>query len=285
MLVILALVAAAVAPAAFLLYFVYIRDRYEREPLGLVLRVYLISLLTVIPALILELVGEAAIDRTAPGSALVEQVILALLVVALAEEGTKLAFLIWLAYRRAEFNEVYDGIVYAVAVGLGFATTENVFYVFAGGSVGGGIVIAVVRAVTAVPGHALWGVMLGYFVGRAKFAATRGERQRLTLTGLALAVAMHGLYDFCLLALGLDLPAALLVAFALGVLLVLIVNWAIALRLIRAAQALSPFRRTEVLVETESGLMPARYCSRCGVRAARPDRFCAACGTAWERSE
>src|SRR5262245_10398777 len=146
MLVILVLVAAAVAPAAFLLYFVYIRDRYEREPLGLVLRVYLVSLLAVIPAVILELAGGAAIDRTDPGSALVQQAVLAFLVVALAEEGTKLAFLIWLAYRRAEFNEVYDGIVYAVAVGLGFATTENILYVFTGGSVGGGIVIAVVRA-------------------------------------------------------------------------------------------------------------------------------------------
>lgn len=281
MVVILALVALAVAPAAFLLYFVYIRDRYEREPFGLVLRVYLISLLTVIPAVILELVGEAAIDRTTPGSALVEQAVLAFLVVALAEEGAKLGFLLWLAYRRAEFNEVYDGIVYAVAVGLGFATTENIFYVLAGESVGGGIVIAVGRALTAVPGHALWGVMLGYFVGRAKFAATRQERQRLTLMGLALAVAMHGLYDFCLFALAVELPAGLLVAFGLGVLLVLIADWVIALRLIRVAQALSPFQRPSALVATPAGLASAVYCIRCGVRASRPGRFCGACGAPW----
>jgi RsiW-degrading membrane proteinase PrsW (M82 family) len=282
MVVVLALIVAAVAPAVFLMYSVYVRDKYEREPLGLVVRIYLISMLTVIPAVILELAGSVAIEQTDPGPALAQQAVLAFLVIALAEEGTKLGFLLWLAYRRAEFNEVYDGIVYAVAVGLGFATTENIFYVLAGGSIGGGIAVAVFRAFTAVPGHALWGVMLGYFVGLAKFTPDRRDRWRLTLTGLGLAVFMHGLYDFFLLGMGVDLPTGWLAAFALGVLLVLIVDWVIGLRLIRAAQMLSPFRRPGALAGVVPGLAPAVYCIRCGVRALRPGPFCGACGAPWE---
>src|SRR5690606_34909890 len=94
------------------------------------------------------------------------------------------------AQPHKEFDEPFDGIVYAVMVSLGFAATENIAYV-----VQGGYEVALLRAFTAVPAHATFGIMMGYYMGKAKFSL---RRQQLNLLGLFLATLFHGAYDFFL---------------------------------------------------------------------------------------
>lgn len=180
----LVLLCGALAPSVFLLHFVYVRDKYEREPLRLMLRVYFFSFLTVIPVLVLQVVPLSILEVTATQS-LASRVIVAFVVAGLIEEGMKFLFVRWLAFHRPELNEPYDGILYAVAVSLGFATIENMLYVLGAAQFGvSPLVIIVVRAVLAVPGHALWGVIMGSYIGRAKFAVATKVRQRLLLSGL-----------------------------------------------------------------------------------------------------
>ena len=89
-----------------------------------------------------------------------------------------------------EFNEPFDGIVYAVMVSMGFAALENIFYVFQFGYTTG-----ILRAFTAVPAHATFGILMGFFMGKAKFSPSKIKNN---LLGLGVATIFHGAYDFFL---------------------------------------------------------------------------------------
>ena len=95
------------------------------------------------------------------------------------------------AQPKKDFNEPFDGIIYAVMVSMGFAAVENLFYVLEGG-----MDVAVIRAVTAIPAHAVFAILMGYYMGKAKFSPTK--KVRYNLTGLFLAILFHGAYDFFL---------------------------------------------------------------------------------------
>lgn len=212
----------AVAPAVALLMFVYLRDHYEPEPKRLIAYVFLAGSLSILPAVALE----SALMSFRPGAG---PLYLAFIVAGLVEESLK-----WLAvrltvYGHRQFNEPMDGIVYAASASLGFATVENLFYVAAGG-VGTGLS----RALLAVPGHALFGVAMGYHLGLAKFASTPRERRRQAALSLVIPVLLHGFYDFLLLS-GRTWLMWLMVPFVAFL-------WFDTLREIRLAEAGSPFR-------------------------------------------
>jgi RsiW-degrading membrane proteinase PrsW (M82 family) len=103
----------------------------------------------------------------------------------------------YFAYHKDAFDEVMDGVVYTVVASLGFACMENILYVLPGGPL-----TALVRAFTAIPLHAFASGLMGYYIGRAKFAATPRQERALIRTGLIVAVVIHGTYDFLLFASG-----------------------------------------------------------------------------------
>jgi RsiW-degrading membrane proteinase PrsW (M82 family) len=277
--VLLLTVAGAVAPAVFLLHYVYARDKYEREPLALIVRVYLVSFLTVIPAVVLEAAGIAVLQGLG-AQAVIAAGLMAFAVVGTIEEGSKFLFLRWLAFRRPEFNEPYDGIMYAVSVGLGFATVENVGYVFSAPDLLGRVGLIVIRALLAVPAHALMGVIMGYYVGRAKFVPHAPERRRLLWLGFLWPVFAHGVYDFPLLVLVSEPAPGVALAALVAVPVVIGALWVVGVRLIHRAQALSPFKRPSPLVNPLAAVSRAyRFCAQCGARAQSTDAFCAVCGT------
>ncbi len=95
-------------------------------------------------------------------------------------------------FKNKHFDEVMDGITYTIIASMGFATFENIFYV-----VGGGFGIAIVRALISVPAHALFSGIMGYYIGKAKFA-TPGKSRNLIWKGFGLAILYHGLFNFFL---------------------------------------------------------------------------------------
>ncbi|MBT8252970.1 MAG: PrsW family intramembrane metalloprotease, partial [Bacteroidia bacterium] len=121
---------------------------------------------------------------------IIQQFVRAFFIVGLTEEFSKYVIVRYYAQSKRAFNEPFDGIVYAVMVSMGFAAVENIFYVMEGG-----LPVAVLRAFTAVPAHATFGILMGYYMGRAKFS---NNRIRYNLTGLFLAILFHGAYDFFL---------------------------------------------------------------------------------------
>ncbi|MCA0131800.1 PrsW family intramembrane metalloprotease [Winogradskyella alexanderae] len=184
------LIMFAVAPVFIILTFIYYQDKYEKEPIRLLLLNFLLgAVVSIIIVTVIYLFTGHFIPITDKYS-IWEQFIQAFLVVALSEEFSKYVIVKYFAQPRKAFNEPFDGIIYTVMVSMGFACTENVLYVLEGG-----YLTAILRAFTAVPAHATFGILMGYYIGKAKFSK---NRVRLNITGLFLAVLFHGLYDFFL---------------------------------------------------------------------------------------
>jgi len=180
---------ASLAPVLIILFYIYIRDRYEREPLVLLVRALVAGMLIVIPVFFVErfLVTRMPLTGQIPSA-----VYNAFLVAGFTEETFKFLALLLLVWKSPSFNEKFDGIVYAVFVSLGFAAVENVLYVSQGGTH-----TAMVRGVTAVPAHALFGVTMGYYLGIARMYEEL--RKRYLRRALLLPILLHGIYDFILM--------------------------------------------------------------------------------------
>lgn len=211
------LLGLALAPVIFLFTLVYLWDRHEREPIPRLILTFFFGILTAIPAIF----GEIYLEQLTgfhTGPALVPTLLYALIVVAFVEEFVKYFVVRVYSYPSKQFNEPYDGIMYAVAVSLGFAAIENVGYVFMDG---GGIEVAWARMFTAVPMHAMCGVIMGYYVGHAKFKSTPSGAFWDRMKGLFAAVTIHGLYDFFLMweveAVAILAIVVLIVAIILGI--------------------------------------------------------------------
>ena len=175
----------AVVPAFLLLFFFYKMDKQKPERFGHVMRVFGFGILSVIPALIVELaLGEVIGER----KTILVIFLNAFVVAALVEESLKLATVRLFIYKRPEFDEITDGIVYTIAASLGFAVLENILY-----SLDGTVTILLVRGITAVPLHALASGVMGYYIGLSKFSG-----KSFIGRGLLLAVLIHGVYDFVL---------------------------------------------------------------------------------------
>lgn len=191
------LLALALAPVVFLFTYVYLKDEYEREPLKYLVITFGLGVMTAAPVI---WIGNLLQDLTGASASAHEWVSVALyafVVVGLSEEGMKYLVLRWYNYPHKEFDEPYDGIMYGVAVSLGFAAIENILYVF-NASGDDGFSTAMIRMFTAVPAHAMFGVMMGYFVGKAKFMSRPGRAYKTRMIGLGAAILFHGWYDFFL---------------------------------------------------------------------------------------
>lgn len=190
------LLVLAIAPAVALFFFFYVRDRYRREPLGVMLVTFGLGAVSLVPAAVTSLSLQKLTGWRSSTPDLFHAFLGAMLIVGLVEEGAKFLVVRFYAFHRPEFDEPYDGIMYSVMAALGFATVENMLYVFSGGAGTG-----VVRALLSVPSHAFDGVLMGYFLGEAKFARSDRAGNWLSALGFALAVVAHGLYDFIVFAL------------------------------------------------------------------------------------
>lgn len=180
----------AIAPGIAICLFIYLKDRYNKEPIKHLFGCFFLGVLSAIPAVIIELIGSKLVDNWATGNLPVIAHILlqAFVVVALTEEGCKYFMLKKYAFPKQAFDEPFDGIVYSVFVSMGFATIENVGYVLQHG-VGTGIL----RMFLSVPAHGCFGVLMGYYTGMAKFDMV--NKSKLLWKGLLMATLFHGLFD------------------------------------------------------------------------------------------
>ncbi|QTE23937.1 PrsW family intramembrane metalloprotease [Polaribacter cellanae] len=186
----MSLLLLAFAPIFVIIIYIYVKDKYEKEPISILTKSFLLgATVSIILTIILGFVAARIFPLT-DAENILQQFLQAFFVVALVEEFSKYVIVKFYAQRNAAFNEPFDGIVYAVMVSMGFAALENVLYTFQHGAETG-----LMRAFTAVPAHATFGILMGYFMGRAKFS---NNRITLNLLGLLLATLFHGAYDFFL---------------------------------------------------------------------------------------
>lgn len=228
----LGVVLVAAAPSLLLLAYFWLRDRFEREPLTHLLLAYLLGMYAMVAA---HGLATAAEGWFPPGwlatggepARFVDAFVLS----GFVEELAKWVILMAAVMHWRQCDEPLDGLVYGVALSLGFATLENFLYLTSRG-----LEIAWQRAVFAVPAHALFGGAMGYYAGHAKFERRRrAVRAWDVALSLAFPVVFHGAYDFALMhGLGWKVWVAV-TALSLGF-------WAFVLRRVYRAQRASPYR-------------------------------------------
>ena len=188
------LIAAAVIPAIVLMIRVYKSDHLEKESPALLYTLVRAGILSSLLALVEERVFCYVLDQYVEPNTVKYNIILYFCIVAVAEESSKYIFLRKNSWNNREFNCQYDGVVYAVFVSLGFALWENISYV-----TNYGFTTALARAVTAIPGHACFGVFMGTFYGIAKKYDYAGEKSKsilFTILSLIVPMLIHGAYDY-----------------------------------------------------------------------------------------
>jgi RsiW-degrading membrane proteinase PrsW (M82 family) len=224
---IIKLLVLALAPVFAIIIYVYFKDKYEKEPLHLLFKCFFWGVLSIIPALLLEiLAGKLSIFT---GTDFHSVALYAFVGVGLSEEFSKFIFLRFFAFKNKNFNEPFDGIIYAVMISMGFAATENILYVMEGGST-----VAWLRMFTAVPAHAAFAVLMGYYVGKARFSES--NRFLLLFNGLLIAVVFHGAYDLFLMLK--DYSGLVIFSF-----ITLVTGIILSIKTIKKSSESSPFKR------------------------------------------
>jgi RsiW-degrading membrane proteinase PrsW (M82 family) len=221
------LLLSALAPVAAVIVYIYVKDKYEKESkryltlafvLGGVVSIIITTILYLFFDLFLPLPDDYSIWQ---------QFVKAFFVVGFIEEFSKYLMVRGFLQPRTVFNEPYDGIIYAVMVSMGFAAVENIMYV-----IQGGINVAFLRAFTAIPAHATFAIIMGYYMGKAKFSK---NKFKWNLIGLFTAVLFHGAYDFFLF-------ISFIPGISIGAFLSLIVGVILSKRAIKAHQEISHFK-------------------------------------------
>ncbi|MCB0565945.1 MAG: PrsW family intramembrane metalloprotease [Phaeodactylibacter sp.] len=218
----------AIIPGLLICWYIYRMDKYEKESRLQLAITFALGMAVTYPVLKIE--TWASYSGWGETDSLGATLFSSFIVVALTEELVKYLALMAYPYSRPFFNEPMDGIVYAVMIAMGFATLENVLY--AGQF---GFQTTLLRAFTAVPAHACFAIIMGYFIGSSKFAFSRAAKRQLIGLGLAVPVMVHGVYDFFILQ---EYYEELMIL----ALLLLGASIYIATRLIKEQQENSPFK-------------------------------------------
>lgn len=183
-------------PVFLILYYIYKKDR-DPEPIKTVGITFAFGAVSCIPAIILELAAEYALNASPlEVDTPIYNRARMFAGVALIEEVCKWCVVMLFIWKHKDFDDSYDAIVYCVTASLGFAALENLLYV-----VQNGLAVGIMRAVTSVPGHACFGVFMGYFLAKAKYHSSHGDKQKMILwmaLALAVPVLVHGEYDYLL---------------------------------------------------------------------------------------
>lgn len=186
----------AILPIYIICLYIYHKD-YEKEPKKLLAKLFLFGMLSCVPALLLELLfgylfGEEEYMN------FVKLFIYVTIGIAFAEEICKWLVVYFLTYNNKEFDHIYDSVVYCIFAALGFAIVENILYVYLSGWG-----VGLFRAVTAIPGHAAYAIIMATFLGNAKLAQINNHKTKERIN-IALSIIVptlgHGIYDYLLMA-------------------------------------------------------------------------------------
>ena len=182
------LLIASIAPAIFIMFIVYKYDTIK-EPLSMLVKAFFGGLLSIVITLIV--VYPIADVKLASGA--MQSFFDAFITAGIPEELSKWIIFYWLISKAKDFDQYYDGILYAIFISMGFALFENIGYVFENG-----MGTAIVRSIISVPGHMLFAVPMGYYLSLSRFESGTSARYHIFLS-LAIPILLHGTFDFILM--------------------------------------------------------------------------------------
>ncbi len=252
----------AVLPVVLILIFVYNKDK-TKEPLGLLMKLFGLGILSCF----LVLAISAGMEKIFPfmrgnidDKSFLDTLLYSFIGVALVEEFCKWLMLYFKGYKNDEFDELYDILVYSVFVSLGFAFFENILYVLGNQQLS----VALLRAVSAVPGHACDAVFMGYYLNLAKqfYYKDRKElEKKYIIYSILVPALLHGIYDFCLMS-GYTILAVTFVFFVIFL------------------YSISIVKLKELSESNKKIKFKNKFCGTCGAKI--EGEFCRVCGSRQE---
>lgn len=182
------LLIASIAPAFIIMYIVYRHDTVK-EPLSMLAKAFFGGVLSIAITLIITY----PILHIELNSGVMKSFFDAFFKAGIPEELSKWLIFYWLIRKAKDFDQYYDGILYAIFISMGFALVENIMYVFENG-----MGTAIVRSIISVPGHMLFAVPMGYYLSLSRFETGASARFHVFLS-LAIPILLHGTFDFILM--------------------------------------------------------------------------------------
>ncbi len=275
------LLGLSILPTVILGSYIYSNDKIEKEPVPLLVKLMASGVLAVILTLILtNILSSIAPFFDAENLENFNSISLAVYVfigIALIEEFSKWFFTYLISWKDKAFNHVYDAIVYSVFVSLGFATIENILYVFGSENILSAVGTALVRMIFSVPGHAFFGVIMGYYLGLAKLTSInhiKDKSERYLFFSILLPTIGHFIFDYLLMSSS-TLSLLLFLAFTIGL---FIFSYLKVKRMSKIPTLLfNEPNKTDYLYNAFGGNNPPKkYCTNCGHLLVGP--YCSNCG-------
>ena len=255
----LILLVIAILPIYLIGLYIYSKDK-EKESKKLLIKLFCFGIISCIPAVILEL-AVGGIFGSQTDMSMFRMFFYVLISIALVEEVCKWFFIYKISYKHKEFDHIYDAIVYCVFLSLGFAAFENIFYVFEGG-----LKIAFLRAISAIPGHACYAITMGNYLGLAKmyfFSNNKKLEKKNLRLSIIIPIIMHSLYDYCLFTGSF--------VFLVIFLIILVSIYIYGIKTVRKKSKIEH----NFLINNEH-IVNNIHCPNCGVECS--DNFCPHCG-------
>ena len=188
-------IVAAVLPALFWLWYIYKKDKHEKEPILLLTALVIGGIISAFMAYFLEVL-TSFVEALIPDDIMVLLILMTIvsaMLIGIIEESCKYVMMKLISWRSKQFNYTFDGVVYAIYVSLGFALMENILYVF-----GYGLEVVLPRALLTIPAHMGFGAYMGAYYGEAKIYNVQGNPEKCKAylkRGLVMAIILHGIYD------------------------------------------------------------------------------------------
>ena len=253
------LIILSILPVFLIGLYIRFSDK-NKEPAGLIIKLFLGGLgaivVTTILTLIISMFYPDILEVTEMSFDYTELFFISFFAIGLVEEFSKWIFVYSISFNNKHFDETFDMIVYAVFVSLGFACIENIMYVLQGG-----IKIALLRSVLSVPGHACFGVYMGYYLLKTKMCTLRGDKKNKNINmfkSIIIPMLLHGAFDFLVF-------CNTGIAFFILVVLVIILYVFVIIIIVRESKSSLKFK------------YKYNFCGICGRRV--DSRFCPICGS------
>ena len=184
----------AILPISFFVGWIYLKDRYEKEPPLKLIKYFLLGILVSIFAIILELY----FSKLNIFSGISGYIYTAFFVAAFTEEALKSIVLIPILLRDNDFNEKLDGIIYSIFLSLGFATVENIIYLMRE-RLDLSLELGITRGLISIPSHVMFAITMGYYISKYKFAKEDSEKNKYLIYAIIIPILLHGVFDFILM--------------------------------------------------------------------------------------
>lgn len=188
------LLVLALAPVVAFVFWIYLKDKYEKEPIVILVKYFVLGAILSVFAIIIErfLVKINILDGW------YNYIYIAFIVAGLTEEGLKALILTPILFKEKHFNEKLDGVIYSIFLSLGFASIENLIYIMSE-SRDFVFELGLSRAIISIPGHIMFAITMGYYISKYKFSDDKIKKREYLIMSIILPILLHGIFDFILI--------------------------------------------------------------------------------------